>query len=123
MDPKYVGLGLVLAVIGVYGVVSYAASLRKHEIGIRMALAADQRDVLSLVLGQGVRLVVAGVLAGLAATLAATRVIGVFLYINATDPLTFAGVTLLLAATALWACYIPARRAVRVDPMVALRHE
>jgi ABC-type antimicrobial peptide transport system permease subunit len=88
-----------------------------------MALAADQRDVLSLVLGQGVRLVVAGVLAGLAATLAATRVIGVFLYINATDPLTFAGVTLLLAATALWACYIPARRAVRVDPMVALRHE
>jgi predicted permease len=116
-------LGLVLAVIGVYGVVSYAASQRTREIGIRIALGADQRDVLSLVLVQGVRLVVVGVLAGLAATMMATRVIGVFLYVSATDPLTFTAVTLLLAAIALWACYLPARRAMRVDPMVALRHE
>jgi predicted permease len=117
-------LGLVLAVIGVYGVVSYGASQRTREIGIRMALGAEPRDVAALVLGQGVRLVIAGIAVGLAGALAVGRLAGRVLFmISTTDPLTFGGVSLLLAAIALWACYLPARRAMRVDPMVALRHE
>jgi putative ABC transport system permease protein len=117
-------LGLILAVIGVYGVVSYGASQRTHEIGIRMALGAHPADILRMILRQGVGLVVIGVGAGLAAAAVLSRVTNrVLLLVSATDPLTFAAVTLLLAVVALWACYIPARRAMRVDPMVALRHE
>jgi putative ABC transport system permease protein len=117
-------LGLVLAAIGVYGVVSYGASQRTHEIGIRMALGADPVDIRSLVLGQGLRLVVAGVLAGLAIAAGFTRLVSGYVMLATTaDPVTFTVVTLLLAAIALWACYLPARRAMRVDPIVALRHE
>jgi len=117
-------LGLLLAMIGVYGVVSYGASQRTREIGIRMALAAGPADVRSLVLGHGLRLVIAGVATGLVAAAVFTRVAaGYVLLVSTTDPLTFTMVTLLLAAIALWACYLPARRAMRVDPVVALRHE
>lgn len=116
-------LGLALAVVGVYGVVSFAASQRTREIGIYMALGANRRDVLSLVLRQGVGLVAAGLLASLAGAFAIRRLMGSLLLVSASDPLTFAGVTLLLAAIALWACYVPALRATRVDPMGALRYE
>jgi predicted permease len=118
------GLGLVLAVIGIYGVVSYGASQRTHEIGIRLALGAQQGDIRRLVLRHGAFLVLAGLGAGLAGALALSRLMGrVVLLVSATDPLTYIGVTLLLAAIALWACYVPARRAMRVDPLTALRHE
>ncbi len=117
-------LGLTLAVVGVYGVVSYAASQRTREIGIRIALGASQNNILSLVLRQGTVMVVAGVVVGLLAALALTRVMANMLVeVSATDPLTYASVTLLLAAIALWACYVPARRAMSVDPMSALRCE
>ncbi len=117
-------LGLVLAVIGVYGVVSYGASQRTREIGIRMALGAHPRDILRMILHQGVVLVSLGVAAGLGTAALLSRVTGrVLMLVSATDPLTFGGVTLLLAGIALWACWIPARRAMKVDPMVALRHE
>jgi predicted permease len=117
-------LGLILAVVGVYGVVSYAASRRTHEIGIRMALGAQPRDIWKMVFGQGLVIVAIGVLAGLLAACAAARVISSFLFgVSPYDPLTFAGVAILLAIVALVACYVPARRAARVDPMVALRYE
>ncbi len=117
-------LGLVLAVIGVYGVVSYGASQRTREIGIRMALGAEPGDVRSLILGHGLRLVVMGVVAGLAGAAVMGRVATRFvLLVSSTDPVAFMGVTLALAIVALWACYLPARRAMHVDPMVALRHE
>ena len=117
-------LGLALAVVGVYGVVAFATAKRTHEIGIRMALGATASDVMGMVLGQGAWLVVAGMLGGLACTYAATRVMARFLFfVSANDPLTFTCVTLLLGATALAACHIPARRAMRVDPSVALRSE
>jgi predicted permease len=117
-------LGLMLAVVGVYGVVSYVASQRTREIGIRMALGASQKNILSLVLRQGTVMVVGGIVVGLLAAVALTPVMAnMLLEVSATDPLTYAGVTLLLAAIALWACYLPARRAMRVDPMLALRCE
>ena len=117
-------LGLTLAVVGVYGVVSYAASQRTHEIGIRMALGADRRNILVLVLRQGLTLVVAGVLSGLLLSWALTRSMATLLVgVSPTDALTFVSATLLLAGIGLWACYAPARRAMRFDPMVALRHE
>ena len=117
-------LGLALAVVGVYGVVAFATAKRTREIGIRMALGATAPDVMGMVLRQGAWLVAAGMVGGLACTYAATRVMARFLFfVSADDPLTFASVTLLLGATALAACYVPARRAMRVDPSVALRAE
>ena len=117
-------LGLVLAVMGVYGIVSFAVSGRTQEIGIRVALGAESRDILKLVARQGLSLVAAGLAAGLLAAWALTRAMASLLIgVSATDPLTYATVAALLAAVAVAACWIPARRALRVDPMVALRYE
>ena len=117
-------LGLILAVVGVYGVVSYGAAQRTREIGIRMALGAQPVSVLKLVLRQGVFLVIGGMLVGLVGSIALVRILRQFLLLaSATDPLAFGVVSLGLLVITLAACYIPARRAMRVDPMVALRHE
>jgi predicted permease len=117
-------LGLLLTVVGVYGVVSYGASQRTRELGIRIALGAEPSLVRLLVLRQGAVLVVAGILCGLLIAAAATRALSrFFFFVGATDVATFAVVTTVLAAIALVACYLPARRAMRVDPMIALRHE
>jgi len=117
-------LGLLLAVVGVYGVVSYAASQRRHEIGIRMALGAPRHSVLGLVVHQAVMLVGAGVGAGVLAALAVSRILVTFLVgVPSYDLLTYLSVSALMLAVALVACYVPARRASRVDPMVALRYE
>jgi predicted permease len=118
------GLGLLLAVMGVYGIVSFAAAQRTREIGIRMALGGTERDVLRLVLRQGVGMVIAGLLVGTLAALALTRVMARYLLdVSPSDPLTYAAVALLLSAVGLAACWIPARRATRVDPGIALRYE
>lgn len=114
----------ILAVIGVYGVVSYAASRRTREIGIRIALGARTSQIMKMVFGQGLLIVGLGVFFGLLAACAAAQVLKVLLYgVSAYDPFTFIGVAILLALVSLLACYVPARRAAKVDPMVALRHE
>jgi putative ABC transport system permease protein len=120
----FAGLALVLALAGVYGVISYSVTQRTHEMGIRMALGARRRDVLRLVLGHGLALALIGTATGVAAALALTRYIESQLYnTEPTDPATFVAVVILLLATTLLACYIPARRAANVDPMHALRYE
>jgi len=120
----FAALALVLAVVGVYGVTAYSVSQRTHEIGVRMALGAQRRDVLKLVLRQGLLLTVAGVIPGVVAALALTRVMkGLLFGISPTDPAIFAGVSLLLTAVGTLACYLPARRAARMDPVRALRNE
>jgi len=117
-------LALTLAAIGTYGVLAYSVSQRTQEIGIRMALGASRQDVLRMVVGGGLRLAVAGTLIGLALSLAAGRFISTLLFgVRATDPITFSAVAAALLATAVLAAWIPARRATRVDPMVALRYE
>jgi putative ABC transport system permease protein len=117
-------IALVLAAIGIYGVMSYAVNQRTVEFGLRMALGASPRDVLGMVLRQGMLLVACGLLIGVVTALLATRLIGALLVgLSATDPLTYAFISLLLAAVAALAGYVPARRATRVDPMVALRSE
>ncbi len=121
---SFAALALVLAAVGIYGVIAYSVSQRTHEIGIRMALGAAPRSMTSLIVGEGVRLAVAGIGAGIVAALIFTRLVASFLFeVTATDPATYCGVALLLALVAVAGCYIPASRAAKVDPMVALRYE
>jgi putative ABC transport system permease protein len=120
----FAGLAMLLAAVGIYGTMAYRVSQRTNEIGIHMALGAQRTDVLKLVLGDGAKLALAGIAVGIAGAAAVTRVMASLLFdVTPTDPATFIITTLLLAAVALAACYIPARRAMRVDPMVALRYE
>lgn len=117
-------IGLILAVIGIYGIVSFSTAQRTREIGIRMALGGSARDVMRLILQQGVRMVAIGLAVGLLAALGITRVMtGLLIGVNPSDPLTYATVAIVLSAVALLACWLPARRATRVDPGVALRYE
>jgi putative ABC transport system permease protein len=117
-------LGLTLAIVGMYGVLSYATAQRTHEIGIRMALGAQGGDVLTMILRQGVLIVALGLAIGILAAAGMGRLVANLLVdVSGTDPITYAAVSLSLGLVALVACYIPARRAARVDPMVALRYE
>jgi putative ABC transport system permease protein len=118
------GVALVLAAVGIYGLLAYTVARRTQEIGLRMALGADRIGVLRLVMGQGVRLTLAGIGIGIVFSLAITRFLATLLFnVSSTDPLTLGGMAALLLMVALLACWIPARRATRVDPLVALRCE
>ena len=124
ISSAFAVLALVLACIGLYGLLSYEVTRRTRELGIRMALGAQRKDLLRLVVGQGILLVLVGAAIGIGAAIGVTRFMSAMLYgIHANDPLTFIGVAVLLTVVALAACYIPARRAMRVDPIIALRHE
>jgi putative ABC transport system permease protein len=120
----FAGLALLLAAVGIYGVLSYSVAQRTHEIGIRMALGAQRRDVLKLTVGQGLRLVFVGLVIGLIAAFVLTRVMSSLLFgVSATDPTTFVAISLILIGVALLASYIPALRATKIEPMVALRYQ
>jgi ABC-type antimicrobial peptide transport system permease subunit len=124
---SFAALALLLASVGIYGLISYSVAQRNHELGIRMALGAHKRDVFRMVVGQGLALALAGLAIGVVAALILTRVLSSFsllLYgVGASDPVTFITVSVMLILVAVVACYIPTRRAMRVDPMAALRYE
>ena len=118
------GLGLILSSVGIYGVLSYGVLQRTREIGIRMALGATQRRILALIVGHGVKLLTIGLVVGFVAAFFVTRLMSSLLFgVTANDPLTYIGIFVSLSFSALLACYLPARRASRVDPLVALRYE
>jgi putative ABC transport system permease protein len=120
----FAALALILSCVGIYGVISYLVSQRTHEMGLRLALGAQRSDVMRLVLAHGTKMALIGVAIGIAGALGLTRLMANQLFgVTAHDPLTFAAVAILLMLVALLACYLPARRATRVDPMVALRYE